>query len=107
MIGNPPKIGESKMLKERWSEYKLDAHERPKTVYEYFVTGKGEFPWDMLRYDSAWPATGADAAKMALGFHNPSEAYKGMRSTRLRSYRPPTIDRWSSFGWSVGTNDLG
>src|SRR5215475_13664006 len=94
-------------LADRWSVYVLRADERPKTVYEYFVSGTGEFPWDMLRYDAAWPVDSNDAANMGLGFHdNGMAAYKEVRSVRLRSYKPPTVARWSSFTWSVGTHRL-
>jgi len=92
------------MLRDRWSEYKLHADERPKMRYEYFVSGTGEFPFDMLRYDSCWPATGEDAAKIALPFGDANR--RKVRSIRLRSYRPPTVARWSSFTWSVGTENL-
>lgn len=81
--------------------YALDPSERPTKKYVYYVTGRGEFPFDMLRYDSAWPATGDDASKMD---DHPSN--REMRSIRLASYREPTIDRWSSFGWSVGVHNL-
>jgi len=88
-------------LQERWSEYYLDASERPKIKYEYFVSGRGDFPYDMLRYDNAWPATGEDAARLFY-----LDDRREVRSIRMRSYQRPTIDRWSSFGWSVGTQDL-
>ena len=90
-------------LKARWSEYKLDASERPKIVYEYFVTGRGDFPLDMLRFDACWPATGEDAARLDVSFLTMK---REPRSIRMRSYRAPTVDRWSSFGWSVGTEKL-
>jgi hypothetical protein len=92
------------MLKERWSEYKLTADERPKRIYEYFVSGTGQFPFDMLRYDAAWPIDNTDAFKIGIDY--PQEAAFKIRSIRLRSYKPPTIARWSSFTWSVGTEDL-
>jgi len=95
-------------LKDRWSEYKLRTDERPKLQYEYFVSGSGEFPWDMLRYDACWPVDSIAASKMGIGFHdNGAAAYKKIRSIRLRSYKPPTVARWSSFTWSVGNEDLG
>ncbi len=86
---------------ERFDRYPMKASERPTIMYEYYVSGSGLFPFDMLRFDSCWPATGGDAAYMA--------DYMGerkMRSVRMRSYREPTIDRWSSFGWSVGNEKL-
>lgn len=86
---------------ERWFEFKLDTSERPKTKYEYFVTGRGDFPIDMLRYDGAWPASGEDAARLVL-----LDDRRDLRSVRLRSYNAPTLARWMSFGWSVGTHSL-
>ena len=71
----------------------------PKTLYTYYVSGKGAFPFDMLRYDTAWPATGEDAP--LLGCSN-----QEFRSVLMFSFKEPTIDRWSSFGWSVGVEKL-
>lgn len=89
------------LRKSRFTAYRLDGSERPKTVYEYYVTGRGAFPFDMLRFDSCWPASGEDAAKLD---HDISS--REHRSVKLRSYREPTVDRWSSFVWSVGTEKL-
>jgi hypothetical protein len=95
-----------KIHKDRFIAYALDTSERPRMQYEYFVTGTGTFPFDMLRYDSAWPISGEDAAKLEWEFANPEHALRKHRSIKLRSYREPTIDRWSSFNWSVGKNSL-
>ena len=89
-------------LNDRFHQFKLESHERPKHCFEYVVTGTGQFPYDMLRYDAAWPVSSQDAFNIGVGFHDPQEAYRGRRSIKLRSYRQPTIDRWSSFTWSVG-----
>jgi hypothetical protein len=80
--------------KDRVTEHKLDQSEKPRFMYEYWVTGWGEFPVDMLRHDSCWPATGEDAFRMV--------DHRDERSVKIRSYRFPTIGRWSSFSWSVG-----
>lgn len=61
--------------------------------HQYAVSGRGEFPHDMLRYDEAIFATLADE-QSATG------------STRRRSVRiigevEPTTKRWESFGWTV------
>jgi len=87
------------MQMNRFLEHRLRADERPKTIYEYYVTGSGEFPFDMLRHDSCWPATGMDV--VLIDRHE-----RQLRSIKIRSYRKPTIDRWSSFTWSVGTENL-
>ena len=90
-------------MMERFSKRAVPAAERPKAVYEYFVTGRGEFPLDMLRHDAAWPASGDQVSKInAYYFENDIGRRRASRSIKLRSYHAPTIERWSSFGWSVG-----
>lgn len=89
-------------INDRFIMRKLSAPERPKAFYEYYVTGRGVFPFDMFRYDGAWPATGEDAAKLEWERIN-SDRGRDNRSIKVRSYQEPTIARWSSFGWSVGT----
>lgn len=69
-----------------------------KTLYKYYVTGYGDFPMDMLRYDSCWPAGPTDVAKLG--------AEHKERSVQLCSTQEPTLDRWTSFGWRVGTENL-
>jgi len=88
------------IMKPRYQSYPLTA--RPSKVYEYYATGRGSFPFDMLRLDAAWPADSGSAAKIDDWPPEP----KKLRSVRLRSYREPTIARWDSFGWSVGTEKL-
>jgi len=95
-------------MAKRFSEYHLNASERPIYMYEYYVTGSGQFPFDMLRFDLCWPATGDDAALM----ENPIEwreiryGERKLRSIKMRSYKEPTIARGSSFTWSVGNERL-
>ena len=86
----------------RYVEHKLPADVRPRTRFEYVVTGRGEFPTDMLRYDACWPLSSSDVAKIDYGRSTSREA----RSILIASYSKPTLERWSSFGWSVGTEDL-
>jgi hypothetical protein len=86
---------------DRFRAHPLTASERPKKLYEYFVTGRGPFPFDMLRYDGTWPASGEDAAKLDSPFER--EERRNPRSVKLHSYRKPTVDRWASFGWSVAS----
>lgn len=67
----------------------------------YTVTGAGEFPMDMLRYDRAWPARGQDVtAIIGIGVRRGARA-PGRRSVRLHSIEDPTEGRWASFGWAV------
>lgn len=67
------------------------------TTFE--VEGRGEFPFDMLRYDCAYPADG-DAV---FFFHNAPTEFIKMRLRTWHEGRTPRItnDRWASFGWSV------
>jgi hypothetical protein len=63
----------------------------------YFtVRGTGDFPFDMLRYDGAYPARSEDASEL---YNEPGS--RRMRRVVLASRNPfaPTIDRWRSFTW--------
>lgn len=82
----------------RFTMERITASNRPQHRYTYYVTGYGHFPFDMLRYDSAWPDRQTDAAKL--------ERSDKQRSIRLVSYQEPTIGRWASFNWSVGNEEL-
>jgi hypothetical protein len=84
----------------RWDAYPLKWDERPKNVYQYYVSGASKFPFDMLRMDNAWPATTNDAMEMTTPYVNT------IRSILIRSYKEPTLERWASFGWSVGLEKL-
>ena len=64
---------------------------RPKCELFYYVAGSGEFPHDMLRYDSAIPATEDDARRMSG---------HGQRTVEMRA-QGCTPMRWKSFGWTV------
>ena len=76
-----------------------------RNLHEYYVTGHGTFPFDMLRYDCAWPSTGEDVYLIVKSgerrFQDGETSHYKEVSVGLRSLNPPTIDRWSSFGWSV------
>ena len=68
------------------------------TECKYQVTGKGPFPYDMLRYDRCWPNRPEDVSAMEF---QPERANYDRRKVTLRSNEEPTVDRWSSFGWVV------
>jgi hypothetical protein len=87
-------------MSRRWNLYPLKQGERPKFQYEFYVSGSGVFPFDMMRYDQCWPASGEDAAR--LEWERISARGQGIRSIKMLSYREPTVDRWASFTWSVG-----
>lgn len=80
---------------------KLDADERPRNLYTAAVTGKGQFPFDMLRYDSCWPRSEmSDSSKLAINRHDGERYFKESRTVHLLSYHPFTPVRWQSFGWT-------
>lgn len=79
---------------------------RPRHVYTYYATGRSAFPMDMLRYDEAWPVDVSDAAKLTRDGVD-REEWRATRSVKLCSYKEPTVERWLSFGWSIGIDDLG
>ncbi len=69
-------------------------------VYRFKVRGRGEFPFDMLRYDSCWPETSGDVHEMFYDKNIKEERIK-LRDIMFLSNSPPTKARWSSFMWSV------
>lgn len=66
------------------------------TYHRYRVSGRGPFPFDMLRYDQAWPENTLDAHRMAA---------MDRRTLLMQSDRRPTVERWASFGWTVELHD--
>ena len=74
------------------------------TRYEYEVTGAGDFPVDMLRYDCCWPCNGESAARLLLDRDEPRSTPR--RTIRLRSVQPPTVERWASFQWHVDQRSI-
>ncbi|KPK66576.1 MAG: hypothetical protein AMS21_02120 [Gemmatimonas sp. SG8_38_2] len=81
----------------------------------FTVTGRGQFPTDMLRYDQCYPFGPDDAVNLYLapcddGLHYVNDAQAAGRSTTRqvtlvhvsdRRHWAPTKDRWASFGWVV------
>ena len=72
---------------------------------EFFVTGRGEFPYDMLRYDMCHPSGPDDAAAISAPLE---KDYMKWRQIRMVSYAAagPTVDRWRSFGWTCSPEKL-
>jgi hypothetical protein len=70
-------------------------------LYRYTVRGRGSFPFDMLRYDAAWP-TSNGASELSLLASRPGVARLIQNSVELLSHSKPTVGRWNSFGWYVG-----
>jgi hypothetical protein len=73
---------------------------REPKVYTYEVMGLVSpmmtFPFDMLRYDCAWPAD-PEAVSAIMGCVYMEERHTA--TIRLRSRQRPTVDRWRSFNW--------
>ncbi len=82
-------------LPERFIARRLDQPARPRYAYEYYVTGMGGFPLELLAREQAWPATDDEALKLDVRRSHPA------RSVCLKSYKPPNIDRWWSYSWKV------
>jgi hypothetical protein len=77
----------------------------PKTikVYEKFIVveGWGDFPIDMLRYDSAFPLTEEDSAiAQTLGVWGHGRRCVALIVRSLNNLGP-TEGRWASFTWKV------
>ena len=75
-----------------------------KSKFWFFaVEGEGPFPFDMLRYDTCWPAGSPDANLLTIR--------QGRRRILMCCARQPTtfggglcfptVSRWESFGWIV------
>lgn len=66
------------------------------------VQGTGNFPIDMLRYDSCFPASETESHKITASFQE-----HGPHKIRLARYRQsdmraePHYERWKSFCWEV------
>lgn len=72
--------------------------------FTFTVEGAGEFPFDMLRYDSCWPKRGShDSGKLSQ--HYSDERRRVVLVTCDGA--APTPARWESFGWRyVGDGEL-
>ena len=71
---------------------------RARSMTRFTVQGRGNFPLDMLRYDSCWPADTASA--MSIGRSDPADTI-----TLLTWGVGITPDRWRSFGWTVTSQE--
>ena len=65
------------------------------------VTGRGQFPFDMLRYDECFPYRVMDCSAMTME--------RQLRDVVLVCVRPhgPTVQRWRSFGWNCQAEENG
>jgi len=74
--------------------------------FSFTVTGAGTFPFDMLRYDGAYPTDTESAYQMDTPYRPSTEKLRDFnlnkRSVNLMcTDREPTEARWNSFGWKV------
>lgn len=69
----------------------------------FYVTGRGPFPVDMLRYDACWPETDAASTMIAESFtDNPKgQIDRYVVALVSNALYSPHVDRWASFGWLV------
>ena len=76
----------------------------------YAVTGRGFFPTDMLRYDSASAMNETEQEKINARTYDDSEPHheqwekcRDLTTICLMSDQrgAPCIERWASFGWIV------
>ena len=81
---------------------------RPEKLYQktFTVEGAGEFPIDMLRYDSCVPQTEGDVIQIRRTFGEDRTKFDEPRRLRIRKYsviaEPKLAEgRWLSFGWRV------
>lgn len=78
----------------------MAGRKREYVATEVVVTGRGEIPLDMLRYDRCVVATGADVTAVADG-----QANRSVVKIHLVRFSPEgskaTAARWASFGWTV------
>ena len=78
-------------------------------VTTFVVRGRYGFPFDMLRYDQAWPTDRGVSVLSAVARGSNLEIIDEEKETtrwvsveiELRTHGHVTPDRWSSFGWTV------
>lgn len=75
---------------------------RQKGPKRFTVEGPGPFPIDMLRYDSCWPFSSADAIRIEASHRRNAPTHGPFRVTlETNAEHAPTDGRWSSFGYTV------
>ncbi len=75
------------------------------------VRGRGQFPFDMLRYDACYPSTpeavsNIEISKWDVG--RQSNDFRDVRLSKVHEGKDPhwTPDRWSSFGWTMDVKGI-
>ena len=65
---------------------------------DYVVSGEGEFPVDMLRYDQSTPNSESDSQLIG---HTDRHREVALTCITEIKYWLPAWGRWDSFGWNV------
>lgn len=72
------------------------------------VTGKGQFPIDMLRHDQCFPIFESDSQIIRDGFSRKADDIRPV--VALGHWGPsswvPTAERWKSYGWTVTHHEV-
>lgn len=80
---------------------------RKQYLHTFTVQGSGTFPIDMLRFDSAYPATETVSGRIEATFNRHHDPLAGTSEKPISLHHrgerdwEPTVGRWESFGWSV------
>lgn len=72
----------------------------PVALKSFCVSGRGPFPMDMLRYDSAWPEQTEDAYAIASSYAD-DPGIKWEINLLSSDRMAPTARRWDSFNCKV------
>lgn len=70
----------------------------PVAIKTFTVVGRGPFPIDMLRYDSAWPMDTNDASEITKSYVS---NFKWEVRLNTADRMAPTRGRWDSFNVRV------
>jgi len=73
-------------------------------VLTFTVTGRGQFPVDMLRFDCCFPADPSAVAVITQGYNEKRVTVQLCAYLRAGDIAP-TPERWASFGWAVDDVD--
>ncbi len=68
-------------------------------LVEFQVRGAGQFPFDMLRYDHAFPESERDSALLAGSPDAPQRTVTLLAIVNGRDV--PSVERWGTFLWHV------
>ncbi len=77
---------------------KSEKIERKLYQSEFVVEGIGDFPFDMLRYERAFPEHESDSYKL-----NTSDEKRSVYLIKIHHDPEPEFNhnRWKSFGWKI------